>query len=193
MSDISNSEEISKSIERVNSDLYKKKNIIISQMDAILSELHAEYLSVISQKDIQIGILKSKEMDLKDELNRLKKLKNDLLNSIEQENKNYKHLEEIVLQKEKKIEELQDNYQDAVEMIIGLRQKNDELIRRLSKLEDEINALKSKDIEIENLKTTMEKLRNYINKGGLIYNQAINENNIDKLTQNIKESINHST
>jgi len=193
MEEIEYSEQVSKNIEKLNTELYRKKSVIVSQIDSILSELHGEYLSVISQKDIQIGILKSKELELKDELLRLKKIKNELLYNLEQETKHYKDLEEIINQKEKKIEEVQDNYQESIEIIIGLRQKNDELIRRISKLEDEINNLKSKDAEIENLKSTMEKLRMYINKGGLVYNQAINDSNADRVVQNIKDSLNQTT
>lgn len=173
-----------KSFEYVKDD--KEEEAVMQRMgdknddfDLLTSLINGEYFSnkpFLNKKRRQYGVVREKEVDIKDEykLKYLKKLEqiDDKERNLDSKNKNYKleyyNLLEINEKKNELISDLEKQLSELKDLLIKsksenyeLRDKNDELKGEDNRLKEENNALavRTANLEFDNMQSEIEKNR----------------------------------
>ena len=173
--------------------LEAKKVFAISAIDELVSDIKKEYESVLGQRESEMRLLKTEEIEYTREIEHLINRKNEILHSLEIETQSHKKTIANLISKDreigeltKAIEELKEKYRQEIRKSEAL---GDELAIRsllIMELKEELDRIKQQN---DGLKDKADRLKSYTQKGSDAYAKAqkIAENEL--LTKALVKSV----
>jgi hypothetical protein len=162
--------------DQISNILQAKKVFAISAIDELVNDIKREYESVLSQRESELRLSKTQEMEYTREIEHLVNRKNEILHSLEIETQSHKKTITNLIAKDKEIselsranEELREKYKDEVAKNEAI---SDELAKRsllIIELKEEMDKLKGDN---SSLKDKADRLKTYTQKGSQAYANA---------------------
>lgn len=164
--------------------LQAKKAFAISAIDELVNDVKKEYEGVLAQRESELRLSKTQEIEYAREIEHLINRKNEILHSLEIETQSHKKTITNLIAKDKEIGELQRTLDDLKERYKLELQKNEALSDELAirslliiELKEDFDKIKQ---ENDTLKDKADRLKTYTQKGSQAYAKAqqIAENEI---------------
>ena len=173
--------------------LEAKKLFAVSAIDELVNDIKKEYEGVLGQRESEMRLLKTEEIEYTREIEHLINRKNEILHSLEIETQSHKKTIANLISKDREIgeltkalEELKEKYRQEIKKSEAL---SDELANRsllIMNMKEEMDRIKQQN---DGLKDKADRLKSYTQKGSDAYANAqkIAENEL--LTKALAKSV----
>ena len=153
--------------------LEAKKVFAISAIDELVNDIKKEYEGVLGQRESEMRLFKTEEVEYTREIEHLINRKNEILHSLEIETQSHKKTITNLISKDreiseltKSIEEIKEKYRQEINKSEAL---SDELANRsllIMELKEELDRMKEQN---NGLKDKADRFKTYTQKGSEVY------------------------
>jgi phage shock protein A len=155
----------------ISKKLTMKKSFFVTQLEGFFNAISQEYQELIHQKEVENSLLEEKVQKLEQDIENLVAIRKELTEKLQEQKEFINKLEESSMQNKELTND--DFYK--------------KLLQENQKLKEQLKENSSE--EVKELKAQLEKLQQFISKGGNSYQQTLTAQNKEALIEEISKSL----